>query len=48
MSQFRKDDLNILKSRIANDYHHAKDAYLNIVVGNVYNEKFTDESAYMD
>ena len=42
VSQFRKDDLNILKSRLANDYHHAKDAYLNIVVGNVYNEKFTD------
>ena len=25
-----------------NDYHHAKDAYLNIVVGDVYNTKFTD------
>lgn len=29
------------KSRIINDLHHAKDAYLNIVAGNVYNEKFT-------
>lgn len=29
------------KSRIINDLHHAKDAYLNIVVGNVYNERFT-------
>lgn len=28
------------KSRIINDLHHAKDAYLNIVVGNVYHEKF--------
>ena len=29
------------KSRIINDLHHAKDAYLNIVVGNVYHERFT-------
>ncbi len=29
------------KSRIINDLHHAKDAYLNIVTGNVYNERFT-------
>lgn len=29
------------KSRIINDLHHAKDAYLNVVVGNVYNERFT-------
>ena len=27
--------------RDLNDYHHAKDAYLNIVVGNVYHTKFT-------
>ena len=27
--------------RDLNDYHHAKDAYQNIVVGNVYHEKFT-------
>lgn len=40
-SQFRKKQLNVLKSRLLNDYHHAKDAYLNIVVGNVYNTKFT-------
>lgn len=30
------------KSRIINDMHHAKDAYLNIVVGNVFNERFTE------
>ena len=30
-----------LKSRDYNDLHHAKDAYLNIVVGNVYRAKFT-------
>lgn len=29
------------KSRLLNDLHHAKDAYLNIAVGNVYDEKFT-------
>lgn len=29
------------KCRILNDLHHAKDAYLNIVVGNVYDTKFT-------
>lgn len=29
------------KSRLLNDLHHAKDAYLNIAVGNVYYEKFT-------
>ncbi len=28
------------KSRIINDLHHAKDAYLNIVCGNVYTERF--------
>lgn len=31
----------MLKSRTVNDLHHAKDAYLNIVVGNVYSEQFT-------
>lgn len=30
-----------LKIRELNDYHHAKDAYLNIVVGNVMNSTFT-------
>lgn len=33
---------SFLKVRSINDFHHAKDAYLNIVVGNVYNTKFTD------
>lgn len=33
----------MLKSRRVNDYHHAKDAYLNIVVGNVYNSIFTSD-----
>ena len=41
-SQLRRE-INVLKSRRANDYHHAKDAYLNIVAGNVYNAKFTSD-----
>ena len=32
---------NIPKLRDLNDFHHAHDAYLNIVVGNVYNKVFT-------
>ncbi len=31
----------LLKSRLINDFHHANDAYLNIVVGNAYYVKFT-------
>ena len=41
VSQFRYKELKVLKSRLINDYHHAKDAYLNIVVGNVYDTKFS-------
>lgn len=36
-----KDKFEIVKSRTINDLHHAKDAYLNIVCGNVYHTKFT-------
>ena len=32
-----------IKIRELNDLHHAKDAYLNIVVGNVINSTFTDD-----
>lgn len=35
---------DIVKCRETNDLHHARDAYLNIVVGNIYDTKFT--SAY--
>ena len=31
----------LIKVREINDYHHAKDAYLNIVVGNVFDVRFT-------
>ncbi|MBO6213912.1 MAG: type II CRISPR RNA-guided endonuclease Cas9, partial [Lachnospiraceae bacterium] len=40
VSQFRQD-FDICKCRELNDFHHAQDAYLNIVVGNVYFTKFT-------
>lgn len=40
VSDFRHE-FDFVKCRDTNDFHHAKDAYLNIVVGNVYNEKFT-------
>lgn len=40
VSDFRRDN-GYLKSRLLNDLHHAQDAYLNIVVGNVYYVKFT-------
>lgn len=41
VSEFRQE-FGLLKCREVNDLHHAKDAYLNIVVGNVYKTKFTD------
>lgn len=40
VSEFRYK-FDMLKCREVNDLHHAKDAYLNIVVGNVYNERCT-------
>ena len=39
-SEFRQE-FELWKSRTFNDLHHAVDAYLNIVTGNVYNMKFT-------
>ncbi len=44
VSEFRnqnKKSYEFQKSRVVNDHHHAKDAYLNIVVGNTYYTKFT-------
>lgn len=40
VSDFRQA-YDLLKSRSVNDLHHAKDAYLNIVVGNVYSSCFS-------
>lgn len=41
VSDYRKEYVEGVKVREVNDYHHAKDAYLNIVVGNVFHTKFT-------
>ena len=40
-SKNTEQDPVFIKCRDINDFHHAKDAYLNIVVGNVYHVKFT-------
>lgn len=40
VSAFRQK-YDLIKCREINDFHHANDAYLNIVVGNTYNVKFT-------
>lgn len=37
-----RQEFDIPKFRNINDLHHAKDAYLNVVVGNVYDTKFTE------
>lgn len=39
-SRFRQE-FDIVKCRTVNDLHHMHDAYINIVVGNVYSTKFT-------
>lgn len=45
VSQFRQD-FDLIKVREMNDLHHAKDAYLNIVTGNTYYIKFTQNAAW--
>lgn len=40
VSRFRQH-FDLIKVRDINDFHHAKDAFLNIVVGNVFDTKFT-------
>lgn len=40
VTDFRQQ-FSLLKTRCVNDFHHAQDAYLNIVVGNAYYVKFT-------
>lgn len=42
VSRFRQS-FDFIKCRDINNCHHAKDAYLNIVVGNVYDTKFTSD-----
>lgn len=41
-SEFRQQ-YDLFKCRELNDLHHAKDAYLNIVMGNIYHVKFTSD-----
>lgn len=43
VSAFRQE-FKLIKIRELNDYHHAQDAYLNIVVGNTYYVKFTKDA----
>lgn len=45
VSRFRQD-FDLVKVREINDLHHAKDAYLNIIVGNSYYVKFTKNAAW--
>lgn len=45
VSDFRHE-FKLAKCRIANEFHHAQDAYLNIVVGNAYYTKFTNNAKY--
>lgn len=45
VSNFRHT-FDIVKVRELNDLHHAKDAYLNIVVGNAYYVKFNKNAAW--
>ncbi len=45
VSNFRQD-FDFIKVREMNDFHHAKDAYLNIVVGNAYYVKFTKNASW--
>lgn len=45
VSQFRQD-FDLIKVRDMNDLHHAKDAYLNVVVGNAYFVKFTKSAVW--
>ncbi|MGN0930855.1 MAG: type II CRISPR RNA-guided endonuclease Cas9 [Thermoguttaceae bacterium] len=42
VSEFRQE-FDLPKSRLLNDLHHAKDAYLNVVVGNVYDRRFSKQ-----
>lgn len=43
-NRVNKDGAGLVKVREINDLHHAKDAYLNVVVGNVYYTKFNRDA----
>ncbi len=41
-----KQKFDIIKCRETNDLHHARDAYFNVVVGNIYDTKFTSANDF--
>lgn len=41
--RYKQEGFKFPKTRGMNDLHHAKDAYLNIVVGNVFDSRFTQD-----
>ena len=43
-----RNRFDLFKCRETNDLHHARDAYLNIVVGNVYDMRFSGNFHYKD
>ncbi len=45
ISDFRHT-YDLVKSRMANNYHHAHDAYLNVIVGNTLNEYYQSKKYY--
>lgn len=45
ISDFRHE-FDLVKSRLANNYHHAHDAYLNVIVGNTLNEYYNSKKYY--
>ncbi len=46
--EFKELKNALIKCRDLNDLHHAKDAYLNIVVGNVFYEKYTKKFYFLN
>lgn len=48
VADFRNKVLESVKSRSVNELHHAKDAYLNIVAGEVYNARFASRFFKID
>ena len=45
VSDFRHT-FDLVKSRTANNFHHAHDAYLNVVVGGILNKYYTSRRFY--
>jgi CRISPR-associated endonuclease Csn1 len=41
--RYKQEGFRFPKTRGMNDLHHAKDAYLNVVVGNIFDSRFTQD-----